>query len=65
MRSVSLNTVLIDCPYCGENIEMVIDCSIDFQKYIEDCDVCCRPVSLLVKVGEEGDIDINARHENE
>jgi hypothetical protein len=65
MRSISLDTVLVDCPYCGENIEMVIDCSIDFQVYIEDCDVCCRPVSLLVKVGEEGDIDINARHENE
>ena len=65
MGTVPLDTVLIDCPYCGENIEKVIDCSIDFQEYIEDCDVCCRPVSLLVKVGEEGDIDINARHENE
>jgi len=36
MGTVPLDTVLLDCPYCGENIALVIDCSIDFQEYIED-----------------------------
>ena len=32
------------CPYCGENISMLIDLSFDNQKYVEDCEVCCKPI---------------------
>lgn len=32
----------IQCPYCGETIEVLIDCSVSEQRYIEDCQVCCR-----------------------
>ncbi|MFB3076078.1 MAG: CPXCG motif-containing cysteine-rich protein, partial [Candidatus Methylomirabilales bacterium] len=32
-----LETVHFRCPYCGERIEVVVDCSIGFQKYVEDC----------------------------
>ncbi|MEJ2466275.1 MAG: CPXCG motif-containing cysteine-rich protein [Candidatus Thiodiazotropha sp.] len=36
----------IDCPYCGETIDITIDTTIPLQDYIEDCAVCCRPISL-------------------
>ena len=39
----------IQCPYCGENIEVVIDCSVVQQNYIEDCQVCCRPIINISK----------------
>ena len=42
------------CPYCGESIELLIDISIDSQKYIEDCSVCCRPIQVSVLVDEDG-----------
>ena len=32
----------IDCPYCGERINLVLDTSAGAQRYIEDCQVCCR-----------------------
>ena len=32
------------CPYCGEPIELLIDTSITQQEYVEDCEVCCRPM---------------------
>jgi hypothetical protein len=35
------------CPYCLEKISMVLDLSTDgHQIYIEDCEVCCRPIQL-------------------
>ena len=38
----------VDCPYCGESIELLIDPSIDTQDYIEDCSVCCRPIVVKI-----------------
>ena len=37
----------IDCPYCGEVIEILIDDSAGEQDYYEDCFVCCRPIRIL------------------
>jgi len=34
----------IGCPYCGENITIIVDESVPEQTYIEDCEVCCRPI---------------------
>lgn len=50
-----LATRTITCPHCWERIEVVVDLSIAEQSYIEDCSVCCRPITLLVTV-EEGEI---------
>ncbi|HET7394874.1 MAG TPA: CPXCG motif-containing cysteine-rich protein [Gammaproteobacteria bacterium] len=46
--------VEIQCPYCGETIEVVVDCSVENQHYIEDCQVCCRPMNLAVAIDAEG-----------
>jgi transcription elongation factor Elf1 len=40
----------IECPYCGETIELVIDSSVEHQRYVEDCSVCCRPIEVEVTV---------------
>ncbi|HHP7241888.1 MAG TPA: CPXCG motif-containing cysteine-rich protein [Cyclobacteriaceae bacterium] len=34
------------CPYCGEEISMLIDPSVKQQNYIEDCQVCCNPIEI-------------------
>ena len=34
------------CPSCGENISMLIDLNFNNQFYIEDCEVCCRPIEI-------------------
>ena len=60
-----VKTTRIGCPYCGETIELVIDCSVELQEYIEDCFVCCKPISLTVEVQDSGEIHVNARHEND
>jgi hypothetical protein len=55
----------IQCPYCGETIDLVIDDSIDQQQYVEDCHVCCRPMNIAVAVEEDGTIAVQARAEND
>ena len=47
-----LQVVQIQCPYCWQNIEVLCDCSVDSQSYIEDCQVCCRPIVFDVQVDE-------------
>lgn len=34
------------CPYCWQQISMLLDLSISEQTYIEDCEICCRPIKL-------------------
>jgi transcription elongation factor Elf1 len=47
-----IDTRTITCPYCGEEIEIVIDASEPTQSYIEDCSVCCR--SMMVTANADG-----------
>ncbi|HIC45986.1 MAG TPA: CPXCG motif-containing cysteine-rich protein [Methylophaga aminisulfidivorans] len=54
----------VSCPYCGEIISVVIDGSVESQEYIEDCEVCCRPITFNVQVDQTG-IYVQTSHENE
>lgn len=49
-----LNERTINCPYCGEAINLLIDTSAGTQHYIEDCAVCCRPIEIGFQVDNEG-----------
>ncbi len=60
-----LQTHSIDCPYCGEIIEIDVDCSISNQNYIEDCSVCCRPINVNIDIGFDNQVHVFATHENE
>jgi len=36
------------CPYCWEEISMLLDPSVARQTYVEDCEICCNPIELTV-----------------
>jgi hypothetical protein len=38
------------CPYCWEEISMLIDFSQKHQDFIEDCEVCCNPIQLIIGI---------------
>ncbi|MCC5860855.1 MAG: CPXCG motif-containing cysteine-rich protein [Gammaproteobacteria bacterium] len=52
---MSLQSARVQCPYCWEMIEVVADCSVPEQEYIEDCSVCCRPIVMTV-ICEDGEL---------
>ena len=41
------------CPYCGEEISMVLDVSVHRQSYVEDCEVCCNPIEVTYSVVDD------------
>jgi len=52
-----METERIHCPYCGESLEVAVDWSVSRQEYVEDCQVCCQPMTLTVTVVSRLDDD--------
>lgn len=55
----------IACPYCGETIEVLLDSSDLEQQYIEDCQVCCRPIIFLVYEDLDAELSVNVYSEDD
>ena len=51
---MKLETLTVQCPYCGETIEVQVEDLPEEQSYIEDCSVCCRPIQFNATPGEDG-----------
>lgn len=49
-----LDALTVQCPYCGERFEALVDASAGDAAYVEDCPVCCRPIELRLRSGEDG-----------
>ena len=49
-----------ECPFCGENISILLDLSVPAQSYVEDCEVCCCPIEIryTVVAGEVDDFQV-------
>jgi hypothetical protein len=60
-----LPTRLIDCPYCGETIELIVDDSVEQQEYVEDCSVCCRPINVNASIDENAEIRLVCSTDND
>lgn len=41
----------LQCPYCLENISVLLDIGIEGSaNIVDDCEVCCRPIEINYKV---------------
>lgn len=55
----------VGCPYCGEIIGIILNREDVGQRYIEDCQVCCKPIVFSVSEDATGDLSVSVRDENE
>jgi Cysteine-rich CPXCG len=46
--------VEIQCPYCGELLELQVEEDLK-GKLVQDCEVCCNPIQLDIRRDEWGD----------
>ena len=52
--------VAVQCPYCFEPITVLLDLSVDAQKYVEDCSVCCHPMTISYVATGDGVESVHA-----
>ena len=48
------------CPYCWQKISMLIEPSPQATNYIEDCEICCRPINIEYVFSDLDLINFNA-----
>jgi hypothetical protein len=39
----------IQCPFCGQAFDLVVDTSTASQRFTTDCEVCCRPFEVFAE----------------
>ncbi|MGB7395241.1 MAG: CPXCG motif-containing cysteine-rich protein [Pricia sp.] len=49
------------CPYCWEEISMLMDPSVSKQTYVEDCEVCCNPIEVTAEFANSELVGFQAR----
>lgn len=51
----------IQCPFCGQSFELVIDTSVSSQRFTTDCEICCRPFEVLAECEPGAILSLEAR----
>ena len=54
MRGMQVSET-VQCPFCGQGFELVIDTSQPTQQFTTDCEICCRPFEVVAEC-EPGEI---------
>ena len=39
-------TEAVQCPFCGQTSELAVDTSLASQRFVTDCEICCRPFEV-------------------
>ena len=55
----------VHCPYCGEALVILLDENDAGSDYIEDCQVCCQPMVVVLWTDEDGTPVASLRREDE
>ena len=52
----------MQCPSCGEPLAVWVDVTGGArQRYVEDCAVCCRPMTVHIELDEDGEPYVSVR----
>ena len=61
---LGVTTASVLCPYCGESVELLVDATLPNQQYVEDCEVCCRPMVVTIDASADEPV-VTATREDE
>jgi hypothetical protein len=51
----------IQCPYCGEAFDTLVDPSAGSARYVEDCQICCQPIEMILEVDDDAPARLSAQ----
>ncbi len=55
----------IQCPHCGEVIDIPVETDGSPGSFVIDCSVCCRPIVVHVEIADDGMITMTAERESD
>ena len=55
----------VSCPYCGESITVLIEPQDAGQQYMEDCQVCCKPITFVTTGDADDELRVSVHDEND
>ena len=64
-NTMELTESRVDCPYCGAPITLLLDAGDAGIDYVEDCQVCCRPMIVSLHADSDGDLLVSLRREDD
>ena len=62
---MGLTELRADCPYCWEPLTLLVDENDFGVDYVEDCQVCCRPMVVTAFLDGDGDATVTLRREDD
>jgi len=55
-----------DCPYCGSENSFPVDFTGEVhQSFVVDCETCCAPITIRLRISGDEVISVDIRRENE
>ncbi|MDN3492838.1 CPXCG motif-containing cysteine-rich protein [Winogradskyella bathintestinalis] len=57
-----MDEYFFQCPYCWEQISMLVDTSQKQQNYIEDCEICCNPIQVTIAINDQEIVNFQAEN---
>ena len=62
--SIELDRTFL-CPYCGETNGLLVDISEgSHQEFVVDCEVCCDPIMVRLKLKGDVLVSLDVEREN-
>ncbi len=44
--------IFFSCPSCWQRVSILVDLSAGTQEFVEDCEVCCRPLNFRCELAD-------------
>jgi transcription elongation factor Elf1 len=51
------DALAIECPHCGQTFSLVLDTSEGSAQFTADCEICCRPMTVSVRINDDGELE--------
>ncbi|MEZ5565223.1 MAG: CPXCG motif-containing cysteine-rich protein [Gammaproteobacteria bacterium] len=58
-----LENVSVTCPWCWASTMLELDLSVESQRYVEDCSVCCAPMVISFSVVNGAPANVSVERE--